>query len=267
MTTETSEFHIPQKNVHIIAGGSLSVSDNLGENVNINVSGDFLMGQHGYIGPGTRIRGNNVTIGDHFYCSGDLEIGGGGSGGKDADLWIGDRCTMHKGFINLCEPVYIGNDVGFSHGVSLITHGFWMSVLEGYPRKFSGIRIYDKVILGYGATVLPGCSIDEGAVIGAGSVVTKPLGKGIWGGNPAKFIKDVKEPTEKEKRFMFGEITARCGRLGLTGGCEYPTIKIDYFTVNVLTGEWEGQESENSDKLRDILRKFGIRIYTERGFG
>ena len=235
------------------------------ESVDIDCN-SFEIGNHSYIGPGVTIRGNNVSIGDHFYCSGDLNIGGGGSQGESANLTIGDRCTMHKGFINLCEPVWIGNDVGFSHDVSLITHGYWMSVFEGYPRKFAGIRIYDKVILGYGATVLPGCSIDEGAVVGAWSVVTKPLGKGIWGGNPARFIREITEPSEEKKSAIFMSIVQECRKKGINVGFMYPHLSLKDFFVNLLTGEWSGQETEETDKLRNILRKYGVRIYTARGW-
>jgi len=227
----------------------------------------FSIGKYGYIGPGVKIRGNNVTIGDHFYCSGGLNVGGGGSQGPNADLTIGDRCTLHNNFINVCEEVYIGHDVGLSHGVSILTHGYWMNALEGYPFKFQGLRIYDKVILGYNALVLPGCSIDEGAVIGAGAVVTKPLGKGIWGGNPARFIRYVEEPSEGEKRELFKMIMGKCQEAGLEVSFMYPEVGIDAFWINVLNGDFTGVETKASDKLRDILRHYGIRIYTSRPFG
>jgi acetyltransferase-like isoleucine patch superfamily enzyme len=53
------------------------------------------------------------------------------------------------------------------------------------------LMIGNDVWIGYGAIILPGCKrIGNGAVIGAGSVVTKDVEPySIVGGNPAKVIK------------------------------------------------------------------------------
>jgi acetyltransferase-like isoleucine patch superfamily enzyme len=51
------------------------------------------------------------------------------------------------------------------------------------------VTIGDDVWLGAGTIVLPGVTIAGGAVIGAGSVVTRPVAAyEIWAGNPAKKI-------------------------------------------------------------------------------
>ena len=48
----------------------------------------------------------------------------------------------------------------------------------------------DYVSIGARAIVLPGVTIGEGAVVGAGAVVTKDVEPfTVVGGNPAKFIK------------------------------------------------------------------------------
>lgn len=45
-------------------------------------------------------------------------------------------------------------------------------------------------IVGAGAIILPRVKIGEGAIIGAGSVVTKNIPSyEIWAGNPARFLK------------------------------------------------------------------------------
>jgi acetyltransferase-like isoleucine patch superfamily enzyme len=52
------------------------------------------------------------------------------------------------------------------------------------------IIVDDEAWLGYGALILDGVHIGTGAVIGAGSVVTKEIPAGsIAAGNPAKVIK------------------------------------------------------------------------------
>jgi maltose O-acetyltransferase len=225
----------------------------------------FTIGDYSKLGDGARIRGNEIKIGSHFYNSSGLTIGGGGNSGPRANLTIGDRCTLHNNFINVCEPIEIGNDVGLSPEVSLITHGFWQSVFEGHPRKFEGITIDNGVILGYRSTVLPGVTIGRDSVIGACSVVSKDIPpRVIAAGNPCKYIRDIKEPTEEEKHKMFRDM---CWFYPEYIDWNYPEITIDNFTVDVLKQMHRGTESRGSDKLRDYLRKYGIRIYTERPFG
>ena len=52
------------------------------------------------------------------------------------------------------------------------------------------VRIGKGAWLGWGALILPGVEIGDGAVVAAGAVVTKDVPKGaVVGGNPAKVIK------------------------------------------------------------------------------
>jgi acetyltransferase-like isoleucine patch superfamily enzyme len=52
------------------------------------------------------------------------------------------------------------------------------------------VIIGNDVWIGYGSLILSGVSISNGAVIAAGSVVSKNIGAyEIWGGNPARLIK------------------------------------------------------------------------------
>ena len=48
--------------------------------------------------------------------------------------------------------------------------------------------------IGAGSTILPGLTIGENAVVGAGSVVTKDIPAGeLWLGNPARFIRKIEK--------------------------------------------------------------------------
>ncbi len=54
------------------------------------------------------------------------------------------------------------------------------------------VRICRNAWIGAGATILPGVTVGENAVVAAGAVVTKDVAPNtIVGGNPAKFIKNV----------------------------------------------------------------------------
>lgn len=53
-----------------------------------------------------------------------------------------------------------------------------------------GIKVADDVWIGANCCLLDGITIGTGAVIGAGSVVTKSIpGNEVWAGNPAKFLR------------------------------------------------------------------------------
>lgn len=234
-----------------------------GKDIDIKVRGVFELGDFSRLGDKAKIRGNNIRIGKHFYNSSGLVVGGGGNAGDNANLTIGDRCTLHNNFLNVCEPITIGNDVGLSVDVSIITHGYWMSVLDGFPRKYEGVVICDGAIIGYRSTLLMGSVIPENAVIGAESVVAKELQhpKSVYAGNPVMLIRPIHDRRKDEKIKLLTDIAKKLGAQS-----KYPTIVYDGFVADVITGEYWGHETEQTDRFRDELRKYGIRIYTERPF-
>ncbi|MCC6483663.1 MAG: hypothetical protein IT209_02355 [Armatimonadetes bacterium] len=60
--------------------------------------------------------------------------------------------------------------------------------------KMAPVRICDKAWIGARAIILKGVTIGEGAVIGAGSVVTKDVPAWcVAAGNPARVIRQVEE--------------------------------------------------------------------------
>ena len=93
--------------------------------------------------------------------------------------------------------IYIGEGTFIGHNVILATLNHDMNPYTRaniYPKP---IHIGKRVWIGSGAIVLPGVTIGDNSVIGAGSVVTKDVPADcVYGGNPAKFIKkneDVKQ--------------------------------------------------------------------------
>lgn len=151
------------------------------------------IGKSSIIRRNARFKARNIEIGDFFYSDDNptpLIIGGGGADRPTAQIKIGSRCVIHDSFINVCMPVEIGNNVGFSAGSTIITHGFWNSVIEGYSSDFAPVKIGNNVIIGYRAVILPGSRIGDYCTIGAGAVVTKSFPSHcVIGGVPAKVIK------------------------------------------------------------------------------
>jgi acetyltransferase-like isoleucine patch superfamily enzyme len=267
-------FEIPEKNVKIVAQTiNIDEKTQFGNNINIKLKGEFRMGKHSNLGNNTSILGNNVEIGQHLFNSSGLTIGGGGRQHPNANFKIGDRCTIHNNFINVCEEVIIGDDVGLSPDTSILTHGYWLSVLEGFPATFSGVKIGNGVIVGYRSLIMMGVEIADYCVVGAQSVVAKSLKqKGIYAGVPAKFIKEITPLSLEEKIAKTNEIInhylpiAHYHNLQPQIRIDYPYVTINDFKVNVETFAYEGVEDEVSDDFRDYVRKWGIRIYTERPF-
>lgn len=100
------------------------------------------------------------------------------------------------------ESLVIGNYCSIATGVTFLLGGEHdYQKLSNYPFKYhiqkeneaiskGEIIIEDDVWIGINATILSGVRIGRGAVIGAGSVVTKNVDDySIVGGNPARFIK------------------------------------------------------------------------------
>jgi len=268
------KYEDKKKNVEII-GRQISIGSSVtfGQNILIKVKGEFRIGDYSRLGSNTQIFGNNIIFGKHLFNSSGLRIGGGGRQHPGANLQIGDRCTIHNNFINVCEPIMIGDDVGLSPDVSLITHGYWLSVLEGYPARFTGIKIGNGVLVGYRSTILMGVLIADNIVVGANSVVAVSLLKmGIYVGNPAHFVRKIESlPTEDRLKMVnmiienyihiasYHDISPRIR-------IDYPYVEINEFRINVETFKYEGVEDKETDDFRDYIRKWGIRIYTQRPF-
>lgn len=267
-------MEVYNKNGADIQADSIEIGKNVTfGKVKVRLKGKFSIGDFSHLGDAD-IKGNNVSFGKHLYCSGGLRVGGGGYQNPTANLTIGDRCTIHNNFINICKPVTIGNDVGLSHDVAILTHGYWLSVLEGYPATFAGVKVGDGVIVGYRSVIMMGVEIADECVIGAQSVVAKSLPfRGIYAGSPAKFIKDI-VPSVDDRAITIWNIMGEYITIADYHGIDirfrmalnYPEIIIDGFTINVETFEYSGEESETTDDFRDFIRKYGIRIYTERPF-
>lgn len=148
------------------------------------------------IGPrfhsGIRVRmwaKNQIQIGSDFYIGRDSLI--------ETDCIIGDN-------------VIIGNKVGivgkFDHHYQQVGVPVRLaSQIRDKDYNWKGLNLITKigndVWIGYGAIIMQGVCISDGAIIAAGSVVTKDVeAYSIYGGNPAKKIRDrFKSETEMKE--------------------------------------------------------------------
>ena len=131
------------------------------------------------LGQGTVIeREVTVWLGEHPQAS--IELG--------RRVYVGRNC-----YLGAQEPLRIGDDTLIGAYSYLITanHSFANPALtirqQGYTTR--PVTIGRDVWIGAHVVVLPGVSIGDRAVVGAGAVVTKSIPAGeIWAGVPAKQI-------------------------------------------------------------------------------
>lgn len=247
----------------------------IGKGTKIFINGKLEIGERSTIAPGTIIQGNNISIGSEFFSTSKMEIGGGGWNQPDSNLVIGDRSAVHNSFINLNRHVFIGNHVSLSSNVTLWTHGFWQSVLKGYPFKEEPIVIEDNATIGVGSIVLPGVTIERNAVIGAGSVVTKDVEQyHVVGGVPARTICIIDEHklSKIEKEKIVKSIVEEYISLLKFKGVSDVNIKLDYPNIHVDGGVFNLEDetyiienhTEITDDFRDFIRRKGIWFYGRR---
>lgn len=141
---------------------------------NKNISESTNVWQYCVVLPGAQI-GENVNICSHCFIENDVKIGNNVTIKCGVQVWDG---------IELEDNVMIGSNVTFTNDV--------------FPRaknknwKLLRTKVCKGASVGAGSTLLPGITIGENALIGAGSVVTKDVPAGeIWVGNPAHFVRKV----------------------------------------------------------------------------
>lgn len=91
-----------------------------------------------------------------------------------------------------CAPIEIGNDVQIGPAVQLYTaqHPLDAAVRRSYVESASPIRIGHDVWIGGAAVVLPGVTIGDRSVVGAGAVVVRDVPSDtVVVGNPARIVR------------------------------------------------------------------------------
>lgn len=100
------------------------------------------------------------------------------------DVIVGNRVTVKCG-VQLWDGVTVEDDVFIGPNVTFTNDKFPRSKIK--PKSFAKIVLRKGASLGANSTILPGVEVGSGAMIGAGSVVTKSVPpKAIVMGNPAR---------------------------------------------------------------------------------
>lgn len=147
------------------------------------------------------VRGFTPQIGEDCFMADNAAVIGDVVIGNGCSIWFG---TVLRGDVN---SIRIGNGTNIQDGT--VIHTLYQrsttviggNVSVGHNVTIHGAEIKDNALIGMGSVVLDHAVVGEGAIVAAGSVV---LGKTVipphtlWGGVPAKYIKDV-DPGQAEE--------------------------------------------------------------------
>ena len=98
-----------------------------------------------------------------------------------------------------CWHIKIGDDVTFAPDVIILAHDTSTKAVLKYT-KVKNVIIGNNVFIGARAIILPGVTIEDNVIIGAGSVVSKDVKENsVVAGNPIKFICSTDDYLSKEK--------------------------------------------------------------------
>ncbi len=140
-----------------------------------------------------------------FYGSNEMKI----KYSRKAGVKIGRGCSLLGRVEWGSEPylIEIGDNVRITDGVTFVTHDGGVHVLRrdwgghtALPTAdvFGRIKVGSNVFVGIRTIIMPGVTIGDNVVIGAGSIVTKDVPSNtVVCGIPAKPLKTLDEYAEK----------------------------------------------------------------------
>lgn len=164
------------KGMHVrgVPGGKITIGKDahVMAEVHLYTVAELQIGSRTYIGPGTELHvAKSITIGNDVLISSDCSI-------LDSD--------MHSEDFELRK-----NDIY----IDLEREGFSAADKNWEIARCRPIVIQDKAWIGLRAIILKGVTIGEGAIVGAGSVVSKDVPPWVVvAGNPARVVKTLQQP-------------------------------------------------------------------------
>jgi len=178
-----------------------------------------------HILPGAKL-GKDCNVCDHTFI--------------ENDVIVGDRVTIKCG-VQLWDGITLENDVFIGPNVTFTNDPFPRS--KQYPEAFSRTVIRAGASIGANATILPGLTIGQHAMVGAGTVVTKEVPpNAIVVGNPARIVGYVNTNTVKQATSILNSVGVHksFADVSVKGVQLYELPLISDLRGNLTYAEYEG---------------------------
>lgn len=129
-------------------------------------------------------------------------------------ILIGDNVRIFSPNHTIIDDLHphmlsIGNNVNMTGPVTILCHDYSTIACQGIGGYFGNVKsvtIGNNVFLGWGATILPGTTIEDNVIVGAGAVVTgRLMGESVYAGNPARLIMIMEEYLDKRENSQIKE--------------------------------------------------------------
>jgi acetyltransferase-like isoleucine patch superfamily enzyme len=116
---------------------------------------------------------------------------------------IGARCKISSHTF-VCEGVIIEDEVFVGHGVMFLNDRYPRATAGGQPQTESDWTVLPTLVkrgasIGSGVVILCGLTIGEGAMVGAGAVVTHDVpDHGLVYGVPGRLVGDMRDKGDRK---------------------------------------------------------------------
>ena len=125
---------------------------------------------------------------------------------QEKGMVVGKNFNLYDSYIDYshCFLVEIGDDVTITHSTILCHDASTKSIVG--KSKVGKVKIGSRVFIGWNSIILPGVTIGDDVIIGAGTVVSKDIPKdSIVVGNPCKIIGKKSEFEKKHKKLILNK--------------------------------------------------------------
>lgn len=134
---------------------------------------------------------SKISIGQFLMSAGPTYL----KAEHGGEIIIGKKVFINHNFsATAMDKIIIGDKCNIANNVVIVDHDH--AIIDGSPSSseytIQPVYIGNRVWIGANVTILKGVTIGDDSVIAAGAVVNSDIpSQEIWGGVPAKKIKDV----------------------------------------------------------------------------
>jgi len=225
---------------------------------------ELVIGDFTKIGENVIINGGSVEIGREAWITTNVLIGGGRS--EMGSLKTGDFLHLGRNsMVNTANEVTIGDEVGIGMDGKVFAHGAYLSEYDGFPYQDGPVHIGSNVWMPYGI-INPNVTIGDNVVIAAMSLVNKDLPAGcLAGGIPVKILRENFYPREvapEEKIRVVDSVITEASHFEISAerNDSGTSLIVGKTVFDLPNRKIEGPSNESCDKVKDLLRRHGIRF-------